>query len=151
MAAHCRRKLTIQLAMNSNNKRPATSQPLIAPRAFVENDDVMKCLILAVCKDNKKLKKEVDDLTVAKKYLKTQVDRLDGYTAELENRLDALSAVVTNLLNRGTNERDATEDIIGNLRATREYDMTDLDRIMFENDTETDEELAAMFEIEDFE
>jgi len=95
---------------------------------------------------NKKLKVEVDDLKQSNKYLHRQVDRLDGYTQEIENRLDTLNTVVENMLNREPRVRDATQDIVMNLRATRQYDMTDLDRIMFEAETDEDEGWDAELE-----
>jgi len=135
----------------SGNKRAA-------PEEFTNNIDAMKCLIMAMSRDNKaeaesnkRLKVEVEDLKESNHYLHRQVDRLDGYTQELEARLDTLNAVVENMLNRGRVERDATQDIVANLRETRQYDMTDVDRLLFETDTDEDEddafdaELAAIF------
>lgn len=144
------RSLIHQITM-SGNKRAA-------PEEFTNNIDAMKCLIMAMSRDNKaeaesnkRLKVEVEDLKESNHYLHRQVDRLDGYTQELEARLDTLNAVVENMLNRGRVERDATQDIVANLRETRQYDMTDVDRLLFETDTDEDEddafdaELAAIF------
>ena len=134
----------------SGNKRAA-------PEEFTNNIDAMKCLIMAMSRDvkieqenNKRMKTEVVELKLTNNYLHRQIDRLDGYTQELENRLDTLNAVVQNMLNSGRVERDATQDVVANLRETRQYDMTDIDRLLFEADTEEeddafDNELAALF------
>lgn len=67
-----------------------------------------------------------------------QVERLDGYTQELEGRLAAMEVVLSNLLNTGNHH--IVEDVILNIRATREYDMTDLDRLLEEWQTDEEEE-----------
>lgn len=133
----------------SGNKRAA-------PEEFTNNTDAMKCLIMTISRDGKKaeetakrLKVEVEEIKEQNAYMRRQIDRLDGYTQELEGRLDTMHAIVENMLNRGPTDRDAMQDVISNLRATRQYDMNDIDRILFEVETDEDDtwdaELASIF------
>ena len=127
-----------------------------APEEFLNNTDAMKCLIMTISRDGKaaeesvkRLKVEVDEVKEQNKYMRRQIERLDGYTQDLENRLDTMNAIVENMLNRGPTERDAMQDVISNLRATRQYDMNDVDRLLFEVETDEDDtwdaELANIF------
>lgn len=138
----------------SGNKRAA-------PEEFTNNTDAMKCLIMSIVEgnrvdreDNKRMKVEITDLKESNRYLHNQVESLrqdlaieSQYAQEMSNRLDAMQQTVENLLNRGPTERDATRDVLLNLRATREYDLTDIDRLLESSDEEDgwDRELADLF------
>ena len=81
--------------------------------------------------------KKIHDLEEIARYTHNQVERLDGYSQELEGRMASMEVVIGNLLN-GT-AADAVIDVVHNIRATREYEMCDLDRLLEE--FETDDEM----------
>jgi len=124
----------------SGNKRAA-------PEEFTNNIDAMKCLIMAMSRDvkveqenNKRMKTEIVEVKLSNQYMHRQIERLDGYTQELETRIDGLKAVVENMLNRGRVERDLTQDAIADVRVVRLHNMEDLDNLLAEIDTEDEEE-----------
>ena len=120
------------------SKRPATTTPENAAKRVKENVDAMGCIIMAVKRSNDNLHREMSEVKEQNAYLHRQVERLDGYTQELEGRLAAMEAVLSNMLNTGNHH--VVEEMIVNIRGTREYDMTDLDRLLDEFATDDEEE-----------
>ena len=122
------------------SKRPSET-PSSAAKRLKENTDAMGCIIMCVKRSNDNLAKEVGELKESNMYLHRQVERLDGYTAELENRMAAMEAVLQNILNSSNNW--VVEDMIREIQATRSYDTTDLDRLLEE--AQTEEEIDDFF------
>lgn len=120
------------------SKRP--SLPITEPAAkrFLANPDAQGVLLQIMAKDQMKANMKITQLKEEAAYLKKQVEHLDKYTDELEGRMAALECVVSNMANSG--HHHIVEDVINNVRALREYDMTDLDRIMDELATDEEEE-----------
>lgn len=79
------------------------------------------------------------DHVETQRYLQRRIDALDNYTNELENRLAAMECVVSNLLNGG--QHHVVESVIQEVRELQQHDMTDLDRLLaeFETDDEFEE------------
>lgn len=116
------------------NKRKASDDIVPAGVRLKHDVDAMGCLIMAVTRDNKAQRVEIDELKETNQYLHRQVERLDKYTEELEGRLAAMEAVIANLLNGG--HHWTVESTITEIRETQQYDMTDLDRLLAEYETE---------------
>lgn len=120
-----------------NSKRQATDDNSIpAAKRLKHNVDAMGCLISVIHRENHAQAKEITELKEQNGYLHRQVERLDKYTEELEGRIASMEAVVSNLLNSPTHWQ--VESVITEVRATRNYDMTDLDRLLDEYETEDD-------------
>ena len=120
------------------SKRPSLPTELPAAKRFLANPDAQGVLLRVMASDMQGMQRQIGDLQEEKQYMHRQVERLDGYTQELEGRLAAMEVVLSNLLNTGNHH--LVEDVILNIRATREYDMTDLDRLLEEWQTDEEEE-----------
>jgi predicted RNase H-like nuclease (RuvC/YqgF family) len=125
------------------SKRQATTLPEDIPRAKMaksaavkvkENRDVMDLVIMSVKYSNDNLAKEVGELKESNAYLHRQVERLDRYTEELEARLGSMEDLVARMLADGSHT--VVEAHVHAMREELNHDMTDLDRLLAEYETE---------------
>lgn len=112
----------------------ASEGPVPAAKRVKENIDAMGCLLLLLQRDAQASKKEVVEVKERNRYLSEQVHRLDNYTAELEGRLATMENLVGNLLNGGNHV--IVESHIHGMQEHGDYDMTDLNRLLEEYETE---------------
>lgn len=133
------------------SKEPVVEQEDVTTR-LTSNVDAMGCIIQAV---HRELRKEMAEREEEAGYLHRRIQELDrqvtlfreryefiaNYACELEGRLDTMEALVSNVVSLGRPECDSLEDAANVLRATREYDMTDVDRIFADMETEDEAEV----------
>ena len=112
----------------------ASDDCIPAAKRLKHDVDAMGCLILACNRDNARLSKEVKDVKEKNKYLTEQVERLDAYTFELENRMATMETLITSMIAGGNH--NIVDAYIHGMREHNNYDMTDLDRILADWETE---------------
>lgn len=112
----------------------ASEDPIPAAKRVKENVDAMGCLLLLLQRDAKASAKEVVEVKERNRYLSQQVHRLDNYTAELEGRLATMENLVGNLLSGGNHV--IVESHVHAMQSNGDYDMTDLNRLLEEYETE---------------
>lgn len=123
------------------SKRPST-QECPAAKRVKENVDAMGCIIMAVKRSNDNLAKEMSECKERNRYLMEQVERLDAYSFELENRMATMETLITSMIAGGNH--NIVDAYIHGMREHNNYDMTDLDRILADWETEhefSDEEI----------
>lgn len=130
LARNCRQFIS-QFTM-TKRKGDELEQP--APKRFLSNPDAQGVLLRVMAQDMSSMQRVINDLQEEKRYLHRQVERLDGYTQELEGRMAAMEVVLSSLLSSGNH--DLVEAVIYGVRESQEYDMTDLDRLLAEWETE---------------
>lgn len=116
------------------SKRKAQDFEQPVAKRFLANPDAQGVLLRVMAKDMSSMQRVINDLQEEKHYLHRQVERLDGYTQELEGRMAAMEVVLSSLLSSGNH--DLVESVIHGVRESQEYDMTDLDRLLAEWETE---------------
>ena len=125
------------------SKRPASTIEEPAAKRFLANPDAQGVLIRVMAKDMSSMQRQIVELKEERAYLHRQVERLDGYSQELEGRLGAVECVVSTLLARG--DHRIVEEVVAEIRGTREHDMTDLDRMLDEYETEEEVDWFDIF------
>ena len=116
----------------------ASDDMIPAAKRLKHNVDAMGCLLMVCKREIDQTSKEIVEVKERNRYLTEQVDRLDNYTSELEGRLTTMEALVGNMLAGGRHE--VVESYAHGLRERQEFDMTDLDRLLHEYETEEEED-----------
>lgn len=111
-----------------------TKKPKTAAARLKANGDCMDLVIMAVKYSNDNLAKEVGELKEANAYMHRQVQRLDKYTEELEARLETMETLVSRMLADGAHH--VVEAHAHCIREEGGHDMTDLDRLIMDYETE---------------
>lgn len=133
-----------------NNKRKREAQDdNLPPSVRLRYDvDAMDALLMTLIADNQALTAQVNDRTEGERYLHRRCEMLDNYVLELEGRMSAMEAVIVNIIGGG--DYHVARNAIDDVRQSRNYDTTDLDRIVEEAETEADEPDDIFFNGPDF-
>lgn len=125
----------------------ASDDCIPAGKRLKHDVDAMGCLILACNREIVGTSKKLNEVVEKNRYLSEQVETLTNYADELEGRMATLETLVTSMIAGGNH--NIVDAYIHGMRQHGNYDMTDLDRILQEWETENEFSEADLDEIVD--
>lgn len=135
------------------SKRQAPYNEENCPAKRIRTDtDAFGCLVLALQRELKAMQRRLDEQAEVNRFLHQRIERLEGYSDELELRLDAFRELISRML------RDSGHIVVeAHAHAMREDPanfMEDIDELIADYETEPelldgvfDEEFIGLFEV----